>query len=69
MSWKPWQSYPKEEKEKKLAVKKLNIKSVKTVAAEKGLTHGINILNLTETVYKAENESIQGEENTFGNDS
>ena len=60
---------PKKKKGKKLAIKKRKIKSVKAAAAEKGRTYGIYSLNLADTVYETENDSIQGEGNASGDDS
>ena len=42
----------------KLAIKKRRIKCVKAGAAEKGLTRGINILNLAYTIHESENDSV-----------
>ena len=53
---------PRKKKEKKLAIKKRKTKSVKSAAAaEKGRTHGIDRINIVETVHEAENDSVQGE--------
>ena len=50
---------PRKEKGAKLATQKRKIKSVETTAAEKGITYGINSLNLNGTTH-VNNESVWG---------
>ena len=59
---------PRKKKGTKLATKTRKIKSVKSVAVEKGCTYGIDKLNLSDTVHE-ESDYVLGEENANGHDS
>ena len=59
---------PRKKKEKKVATKNCNIKSVKAAAVEKERSYGIDSLNLADTAH-ADNYSVLGELNTTGHDS
>ena len=52
-----------------MAIKKRRIKSAEADTEEKVRIYGINSLTIADTVYEAENDSIQGNDNASGHDS